>query len=476
VLPAALTDPAGDVLIQHWIGIALTIVGYVIPILLVPHILLTRRDRGSTVAWVLFIVLVPYVGAICYWLLGHQRIARIERRAEGARKAVRHGVADHAVFSFGDPDLDGLARVALRCGGAPPLGGNAVRIFDDNQVAFEAMLRAIDSAESTVELEVYIFRPDTLGRRFLAALTRAARRGVAVRLLVDGVGSFGLTVASIRAFERAGGAFATFLPVLRPRWRPRINFRLHRKLLVVDDRTSFLGSLNVGDELVGREPPWREVHARIDGPAALAARETFEADWFFVGGVPRETSRPAVVLGDQVVQLFASGPTEHVSATERVLFTAIAQARSEVLLATPYFVPSRPILAALESASLRGATVRIAIPGDNDRGIVQAAARHFVPWLRETGVTVLSLQGQMLHAKVAVVDGKVAIVGSANLDRRSFELSFELNALLLGGSAVERVRASVLEIHAASELHGPTPRALPGRLVDACARVLAPVL
>jgi cardiolipin synthase len=151
-------------------------------------------------------------------------------------------------------------------------------------------------------------------------------------------------------------------------------------------------------------------------------------------------------------------------------------AREEVLIATPYFVPGREIIAVLEAAALRGARVRIAIPGVNDIGIVQAAARYFVPLLRETGIEVLSLPRQMLHAKVAVFDGKVAVVGSANLDRRSFDLSFELNAVLYGGASVKRVRASVLNILAASVPYGIRERSLPGKLVDAFARVLAPVL
>jgi len=463
---------------RHAFGIALSIVGYLIPLVLVPHVLLSRRDRGTTVAWIALIVLVPYVGALLYWILGHRRIARIERRARVSRDATRRRFVHAAVHDLDDPDVKALARVARRTGAGPPLGGNGVRIFDDNATCFEAQLAAIETARRSVDLEVYIFRPDCLGGRFLAALTRAARRSVAVRLLVDGVGAFSLDRRDVRALERSGGQFLRFLPVLRPRLRPAINFRLHRKLLVVDDRTCFLGSLNVGDELVARSPRWRELHARIDGPAALAARETFDADWLFAGGSfpPDREAEPVPPAGDEVVQIFASGPTEKTSATSRVLFAAIAGAREEVLVATPYFVPGRELLAALEAAALRGARVRIALPGRNDLGLVQAAARYFVPWLRESGVQVSTLPGEMLHAKAAVIDRKVAVVGSANLDRRSLDLSFELNAMFFGGASVERTRASVLAILSESVPYGVSPRTLPGRLIDACARVLAPVL
>jgi len=463
---------------HHGLGLLLSVIGYLIPIVLVPHVLLSRRDRGTTLAWIFLIVLVPYVGALCYWLFGHRKIARIERRAQAARAATSRLFAHAAMHALEDPDFQALARVARRSGALPPLGGNAVRVFDDNRTCFEAQLEAIDRAERTVEHEVYIFRPDGIGRRFLAAFARAARRGVRVRVLVDGVGGFSLGEHDLAAVRRAGGSVLKFLPVLRPRPRPRINFRLHRKLLVVDDRTCFLGSLNVGDELIGTDPPWRELHARIDGPAAAASRETFEADWLFAGGEPRRDGAPidGAPSGGEIVQLFASGPTERVSATSRVLFSAIATAREEVLIATPYFVPGRELIAALEAAALRGVRVRIAIPGVNDLSLVQAAARYFVPWLRETGVAVLSLPEQMLHAKVAVFDRKVAILGSANLDRRSLDLSFELNAILFGGASVARVRASVLAILAASVPYGIEPRRLPGRLVDAMARVLSPVL
>jgi cardiolipin synthase len=465
---------------HHGLGILLSVVGYLIPIALVPHVLLSRRDRGTTVAWIAFIVFVPYAGALGYWLLGHRKIARIARRARRAEAATRRIFGHAAAHGLEDPDLAAIARVARRSGALPPLGGNRTRVFDDNVRCFEEQLAAIDGARRTVEHEVYIFRPDAIGRRFLAAFTRAARRGVTVRVLVDGVGAFSLGAREARALERAGGRLLKFLPVLRPRFRPRINFRLHRKLLIVDDETCFLGSLNVGDELVGKAPPWRELHVRIDGPAAAASRETFETDWLFAGGEPlRPDSRHdsnAADQGDDIVQIFASGPTDQVSATSRVLFAAISMAREEVLVATPYFVPGRELLAALEAAALRGARVRIAIPGVNDLRIVQAATRYFVPWLREAGVAVGSLPDRMLHAKAAVIDQKLAIVGSANLDRRSLDLSFELNAIFFGGEPVRRTRASVLDILAASVPFGVEPRTLPGRLVDACARVLAPVL
>jgi cardiolipin synthase len=465
---------------QHGLGIALSVIGYLIPIALVPHVLLSRRDRGTTVAWIALIVLVPYAGALAYWLLGHRKIERLAGRARHAEALTRRVFVHAAAHGLEDPDLAGIARVARRCGALPPLGGNRTRIFDDNTRCFEEQLAAIDRARRTVEHEVYIFRPDGIGRRFLAAFARAARRGVRVRVLVDGVGGFSLGDPEVRALERAGGRFLRFLPVLRPRLRPRINFRLHRKLLVIDDETCFLGSLNVGDELVGKDPPWRELHARIDGPAAAASRETFETDWVFAGGEAPEDGDPAAgrvaPQGDEVVQLFASGPTDQLEATARVLFAAITMAREELLVVTPYFVPGRELLAALESAALRGARVRIAIPGVSDLRIVQAAARFFVPWLREAGVSVGSLPDQMLHAKAAVIDRKLAVVGSANLDRRSLDLSFELNAIFYGGEAVQRTRASVLDLLAAAVPFGVERRALPGRLLDACARVLAPVL
>lgn len=488
--PSVLTLAAATTHLS-WLEIAATAIGYLIPVALVPHVLLSRRDQGTTLAWVLLIVLVPYVGALTYWILGHRRIERLERRARGAAELTRSSLRRAVVTRFEDPEIDGLSRAARRCGAPPALAGNRVRLFDDNLAAFESMLGAIDGARRSVELEVYIFRPDAIGRRFLAALARAARRGCSVRLLVDGVGSWSLGWRDTRALERAGGRALKFLPVFRPRWRPRINFRLHRKLLTVDDRACFLGSLNVGDELLGDDPPWREIHARIEGPAAAVARDTFEADWLFAGGEAERHGPPAASSGPanarlepgeaagerlDVVQLFASGPTEKASATQRILFAAISQAREEVLAATPYFVPGRQLLAAFEAAALRGARVRIAIPGSVDIGLVQAATRFSVPWLREVGVEVLTLPRQMLHAKVTVVDGKVAIVGSANLDRRSFDLSFEQNALLLGGPAVAAARASVLRLLAAAEPFEVSRRGLVGRLVDACARILSPVL
>jgi len=347
--------------------VAVTLGGYVLAIALIPRIVMDRRESGATLAWILIIAFLPYVGAALFFLIGRTRIWRRRRRRKRFRTAFLQALdgmprtAAQCDASTSLPDMPGpsaaIARVGACAAGAPLLPGNRVEVLIDANRTYALMEEAIRGAKHHVHMMSYIFRDDEAGRRFRDALATKAREGVRVRLLVDAVGSHGLGSSFLRPIVEAGGKFARFMPVLplRPHWRP--NLRNHRKILVVDGTTGFAGGLNIGDEYRGRKKkfaPWRDTHLRLQGTAVLRLQEIFLEDWLFASD--EDVRDPAFFpegdpAGEDLVQVVGSGPDEPHGTIHAVVFTAITQARRSVYITTPYFVPDVSVLNALKSAA-----------------------------------------------------------------------------------------------------------------------------
>jgi cardiolipin synthase len=329
-------------------------------------------------------------------------------------------------------------RLASRSARGEIRAGNAVEVLVGTEPTYGAMIEAIDAATDHVHLEYYIFRPDRTGRRLLRSLEAAAERGVHVRLLYDGFGSVGLGPAR-RALRRAGGSARPFFPLDPIRRAATINLRNHRKLMVVDGRVGFCGGINVGDMFL----PWRDVHLRVEGPAAADLQRIFVEDWYFAAR--QDLTLPAFFpeipkTGGSIVQIVESGPDERVESIHRLLFAAIASARRTVWIETPYFVPDRAILVALQTAAMRGVDVKLITPRESNHRVTFHAGRSFYDELLSAGVHVHEYVGTMLHTKAMIVDGRFATVGTANLDVRSFRLNFELIAVLYGPDVVEQLQ------------------------------------
>lgn len=466
----------------------------VLDVVALVHAVTRHLGVASTLAWIFFILFLPGVGPVAYFLLASPRIRTTRRRrrlaGEAVRAALRRSLGREPLPAGIDHSAP-LARSVLFLGtrltGLPPSGGNRVELLLDNEAAFRSKADAVRGAERSVWAEYYIVEDDATGRAFLADLAERARAGRDVRLLYDAVGSSGIGGDALDALRAAGGRVESFLPVnpLRRRWSTHL--RNHRKLLVVDERIGFTGGMNVGDEYArgkggsgGRNRPWRDAHLRVEGPAVFHLATVFAEDWTFASGerlVPSSVPLPSP--GGSVVAVVPSGPDQDANANAHTYFAALSGALERCWLTTPYFVPDEPTVRALCNAAYRGIDVRVLVPEKSDVPLAQAAGRFFYGPLLRAGVRIFEYQPAVLHAKTVVVDGAWSLVGSANLDFRSFSLNFELGAVVFDRAFAARLEerfardlADSREVTLASvERRGFADRARLG-----LARLLAPLL
>lgn len=424
----------------------ISIVNYVGVVIAVLHILRRRREPRGMLAWILALVFLPVIGLVLFLLIGNMPVERKMRRRQRRRRLIEPSLAqrtrtlaeDHDAIQAPrlDPAQRALMRLATRVGRSVVTRGNEVDIYHDAEKIFLALSLAIEEAASHVHLEYYIFAPDDTGHGVRDVLIRKAREGVEVRLLLDAVGCWGLPRSFVRPMIDAGVQIAYFLPWGISTRRLGLNCRNHRKLVVVDGRVGFTGSQNVGDEYLGRKKkfgPWRDTHMRLRGPCVAQLQEIFVEDWHFAAGqnLSAESYFPAPQPeGSQSVQIVASGPDRRPHVLHQLLLAALSDARHAVSLLTPYFVPDYAMLMALESAVYRGVKVRLLIPSRSNHRVVLWAGRSCYEDLVEAGVDVYEYEHALLHSKVVIVDDRWAMVGSANMDERSFRLNFEVTSIL----------------------------------------------
>jgi cardiolipin synthase A/B len=407
-------------------------------------IILERRSPAATLAWVFALAWIPVLGIPVYLLIGPRRLRRKKMRYRRGRcrvAEISQSTHDrHQASDLGATDLvksERLASLAIRAGQPPPSLARAARWFTDGDSCYEAIEQAILKAERHIHLEYYIWEPDRTGARFRDLLCEKARAGVEVRLLVDAVGAAWTRSNFFRPLREAGAEIAKFNRITLARFRPDwINFRTHRKIVVCDGRIGFTGGINICDEhsaAVAGAAAWRDTHVCIEGPPVEHLQLAFLEDWqFATGRCPRakdyflDSTTPAT---GPCVQILSSGPDQDSHAIERFFFAAITSAEDRVLVTTPYFVPNEALLSALTTAALRGVDVRILVPKRGDSWLVTAAARSYFEELARAGVRICEYGPPMLHAKTLVVDDRIALVGTANMDNRSFRLNFEIAAV-----------------------------------------------
>ncbi|MDP9035500.1 MAG: cardiolipin synthase [Myxococcota bacterium] len=430
-------------------GRALALFFWVVAMLLIPFVLVRRKEPSSTIAWILTLVFLPPLGAILFLLFGRDRVRWSAKRKRELDAIVRAQVA--ASRSEPDDGLDAqlplaspleraLFRVGAHLSGLRATSGNRVDVLVDGQATYGAIGDAIDAARHHVHAEYYLIRNDATGRWFRDRLVAAARRGVEVRLLMDGFGCFPLGWGWCRPLRHAGARVAEFMPMRNALLQP-VNLRNHRKIVVVDGDVAFTGGFNVGDEYKGQMPGvggWRDVHLRIEGPAAAELQRVFFQDWAFAAREPidlaRYFSEPVTSRGNATIAIVPSGPDTRTEAIHRLFFGAIVGAEREVLITTPYFVPTESLLVAMELAAMRGVAVRLMMPGRSNHRVTFHAGRSFYAQLLDAGVDLQEYCPGIVHAKTLMADGQVALVGSANMDLRSFRLNFEVHTLIHDGS------------------------------------------
>jgi len=365
------------------------------------------------------------------------------------------------------------------------MGGNAVKLLDHGQPAFDSIVEAVRNAKHHVHVEEYIFRDDRLGRELLDVMIERAKAGVKVRLLVDAIGSFG-NWRLLRRLKKAGGEGAVFMPLLPFSKSLSPNLRNHRKITVVDGHTGFLGGLNVGEEYVGRRfsnRHWADAHLRITGPAVSEIQRVFLEDWDFAAGtIPNaaEYFPNTPVIGKSRVQILSGGPDDEKNALRLAYFATITSADKNLKIATPYLVPDLAMREALKTAAMRGIDVTILTQGKPpDSWLTYWASRYYWEELLAAGVKVYEYKRGMMHSKMLLADNEWATIGSANLDNRSLRLNFEVSATLDAPEDIEicyaRFAADLKRARRVT-LKAFQKRSLMARAFEEVARMAAPLL
>jgi cardiolipin synthase A/B len=440
------------------------------------HVLSTKRDVPTIIVWVGLAWLLPYFGSLLYVCLG---INRVSRRA---RRLFRSGSAPAPVAPSGGLKIVAADRLRTAIGhitGKETTAGAISEILICGDEAYPRMLRAIENARSSIALSTYIFRTDSLGLSFIKALADAHRRGVAVRVLIDGIGGGYLRSPAYHRLRKEGVPVARFLHTALLWKMPLLNLRLHKKLLLVDGEIAFAGGLNIGaDNLLAERPklPVLDTHFRISGPVVQQIMKIFQDDWFFTTSEVLDGaawSRGESHSDGKPARAIESGPDQDVDHLMLVLLSAINSAQNTIRIATPYFLPDEVVLLALQLASLRGVSVNLVMPAVNDHHVMTWAARGHIRPLLERGCKIWRSPLPFDHSKLMTIDDNWCLIGSANWDARSLRLSFEITVEFYDADMVGQL-SKIIDLKCIDQI---TLAELDGRLGivkvrDAAARLL----
>jgi len=431
--------------------LVLIMVALIVRVLLRPH-----RDPASRIAWIVVIIALPVLGILAYLLLGETNIGR--RRVARMREVISQlpDVADTAGADATNLQADvpqhyaHLFQVGKTVNGFAPVGGNRARLMQDSNATIASMVADIDAANEHVHLMFYIWLPDNNGCKVVEALQRAAARGVNCRAMADGLGSrIMIDSKHWQAMREAGVHLASALPIGNPLLRSlkgRIDLRNHRKILVIDNRITYCGSQNCADpefRIKAKYAPWVDAMMRFEGPIARQNQYLFASDWESETGedISQLLRQPMLAAQPGLpAQVVGTGPTVRYSAMPEMFETLMYAARRELVITTPYYVPDESMQAGLCASARRGVDTTIVFPARNDSWIVGAASRSYYGDLLEAGVRIFEYEGGLLHTKSLTLDGEVTLIGSANMDRRSFELNYENNILFYDQSLTAEMR------------------------------------
>lgn len=425
-----------DITLVGLIGLVLTgleILGLITAV----HAIMTVRTAQGAIAWFFPLVLFPPAALPAYWIFGRNRfLGYLQPRREG-KSAVHRQVAEALEqyrHEFGATLKGDAARfkVCEKLAGLPFVSGNEVELLIDGQETFDAIFAGIEAAEEYILAEFFIIHDDRLGREFQQRLIAKAHEGVRVLLIYDAVGSHSLPTEYIRGLTEAGAQVLPFRTTRGWRNRFQLNFRNHRKIVVIDGKQAYVGGLNVGDEYMGRNEkfgPWRDTHLKMRGPAVASVQLAFAEDWIWSSNgqhidgnwEPEQAADPG-----QDILVLPTGPADELESCGLAFIHFIQAARERIWIASPYFVPENDVIAALKLAALRGVDVRIMLPAKADHLLVYLSSFSYIETSELGGVKFYRYEPGFLHQKVVLVDDDFAAVGTANFDNRSFRLNFEI--------------------------------------------------
>lgn len=485
---------------MNWLLI-FEIIYLVILLLVCLRIIYDTRSTTKTLAYLLLAIFVPFAGMLFYFSFG----INYRKRKMYSKKLIadddlsgklREDIFKYSkhTFDHSDPEVQSnreLAIMLVKDSFSPLTANNEVKLLVNGEYKFPEVLSAIRQAKHHIHIEYYIYEDDEIGCAIADALIQKVKEGVTVRFIYDDFGSRTIRKKLIPRLKEAGVHAFPFYRIIFIALANRLNYRNHRKIIVIDGSTAFVGGINVSDRYINNtEEPnklfWRDTHLRIDGPGVLYLQYLFLCDWNFCANdhlhsdamfFPRPPAFP--VKGNKVVQIAASGPD---SDTPTILFSllqAINLATEEILITTPYFIPGESLIDALTVAALGGVAVKLLVPGVSDSVLVNAAARSYYGGLLKAGVEIYLYTKGFVHAKTLVTDRKIAIVGTANMDYRSFDLNFEVNAIVYDREVANELAAVFYADIAAAEKIDPIvweSRPVWKQLLEKTARLVSPLL
>ena len=476
------------------IGTTILVINFILAFII---IFFERREPSSTWAWILVLFFLPIGGFIIYLLFGRRLRQKHLFRWEGKKKIGIETLVDYQIaaiknnaFEYRLDDAShykDLIYMHLVNNHAVLTQDNAVDVFDDGHEKFERLLKDIAHAKTNIHIQYYIFRLDHLGGRILEALIKQAKKGVKVRLLFDEMGSRGVHKRHFKELIKYGGEVEVFFPSILPLINPRMNYRNHRKLVIIDGRIGYIGGFNVGDEYLGLDAKfgyWRDTHLRIEGSAVHPLQTRFLLDWNQASDRKdlqyEDHFFPTITRkGDVGLQIVSSGPDSDWEQIKSGYLKLINMAKKYIYIQTPYFIPDDSFMDAVRIAALSGIDVRIMIPNKPDHMFVYWATYAHVGELIAAGARIYIYDNGFLHTKMIVIDDEASTVGTANIDARSFKLNFEVNAFIynrnLSHQLAEMFERDMLYSHELTrELYDQRKRIIKWK--ESISRLLSPIL
>jgi cardiolipin synthase len=441
-----------DLQLVEWIGIIASLL-HALGVVAAFHAIMTARTSQGAIAWALFLILFPYAALIAYAAFGRGKFAGYVKARRAGDSQIDHIARSLEkkihLFRVRDEDFDPKYSALDELAELPFTTHNEARLLVNGAEAFPAMFAGMETAKDYIIVQFYIIHDDVLGRQLKDLLIRKAREGIRVYVLFDEIGSYNLPKPYRRELAESGAICLPFRTSRGLRNRFQINFRNHRKVVIVDGNVAYVGGLNVGDEYMGRHPtfgPWRDTHVEVKGPVVQAIQFGFLEDWYWAtGDLPSLDWTPLPAPeGNEIALCLSSDPSDMIETCGLFFMHAINSAKNRIWIASPYFVPDTSLIYALQLAALRGVDVRIILPQKPDHKMVYLAAFSYIAEAEPSGVKFYRYQPGFMHHKVILVDDDLAAIGTANFDNRSVRLNFELMLIFASKCFVSKV-AQMLE-------------------------------
>ncbi len=436
-----------------WWGIGLLVAFYIFGFLHILHALMHTRTSQGTIAWVVSLMSLPFFAIPLYWLLGRSRFSGYVRARrsndEELRRIAEDMFSNLRHYGVDLPEEDVFEKGAAELGGLPFTKGNKLDLLIDGKETFEHLFSSIERAQNYICVNFFIVKNDKVGGKFQKALIEKARSGIRVYFLFDEIGSHKLSSTFLGEMRDAGIECEPFGSGRHWWSRLQVNFRNHRKIVVIDGNEAFLGGLNVGDEYLGRNThfgDWRDTHLHLRGPAVQAIQLVFLEDWFWARGEIAVLNWETTAMeANQIAGIIPTGPADPGDSWKLLVAEAANTSREQLWIASPYFVPDDGVMTALQLAALRGVDVRIMLPNRADHILVWLSAFAYYEQSIPYGVKLFRYRRGFLHQKVMLIDSRMAAVGTANLDNRSFRLNFEITAFVPDKKFVAEVATMLVE-------------------------------